>query len=69
MDKPIPSRNAAATEAPATKPLSCNASPVWTNTPGEVRCPVCYHIMPPEQIGYKLHCRRCGYLESCCNPI
>lgn len=36
---------------------------------GEVRCPVCHHIVPPEHIGYKLHCRRCGYLESCCNPI
>ena len=36
---------------------------------GEVRCPVCQHIIPPEHIGYKLHCRRCGYLESCCNPI
>lgn len=38
-------------------------------TPGEVRCPVCHHLVPPEHIGYKLHCRRCGYLESCCNPI
>jgi hypothetical protein len=36
---------------------------------GEIRCPVCHHPVPPEHIGYKLHCRRCGYLESCCNPI
>jgi hypothetical protein len=38
-------------------------------TPGIVRCPVCFHIVPPEHIGYKLHCRKCGYLESCCNPV
>ncbi len=38
-------------------------------TAGEVRCPVCHQIIPPEHIGPKLHCRRCGYLESCCNPI
>ncbi|MCS6776543.1 MAG: hypothetical protein RMJ43_01130 [Chloroherpetonaceae bacterium] len=37
--------------------------------PGEVRCPVCYQIIPPEHLGHKMHCRRCGYLESCCNPI
>ncbi|HZT43362.1 MAG TPA: hypothetical protein VFA07_14435 [Chthonomonadaceae bacterium] len=69
MNQPIPSQTAAASEAPAAKPTSCAASPAWTNVPGEVRCPVCYHIVPPEQIGYKLHCRRCGYLESCCNPL
>jgi hypothetical protein len=39
------------------------------DTPGEIRCPVCHHLVPPEHIGYKLHCRHCGYLESCCNPI
>lgn len=33
-----------------------------------LRCPVCYHPIPEEQLGTKLHCRRCGYLESCCNP-
>jgi Zn finger protein HypA/HybF involved in hydrogenase expression len=46
----------------------CHLSPI-SDRPGEVRCPVCHHLVPPEHIGYKLHCRRCGYLESCCNPI
>ena len=31
-------------------------------------CPVCGHEFLPEEIGRKPHCRRCGYLESCCNP-
>ena len=31
-------------------------------------CPVCGHEFLPEEIGKKPHCRRCGYLESCCNP-
>jgi NADH pyrophosphatase NudC (nudix superfamily) len=31
-------------------------------------CPVCAHEFAPEEIGKKPHCRRCGYLESCCNP-
>ncbi|HLK56507.1 MAG TPA: hypothetical protein VKU00_08085 [Chthonomonadaceae bacterium] len=48
---------------------SCHLSALANATPGEVRCPVCHQIVPPEHIGYKLHCRRCGYLESCCNPI
>ena len=69
MDKPMPLSNAAAREAPDAGPASCAASPAWKNVPGEVRCPVCYHLVPPEQMGYKLHCRRCGYLESCCNPL
>ncbi|HZO90074.1 MAG TPA: hypothetical protein VFB38_17225 [Chthonomonadaceae bacterium] len=47
----------------------CCQTGYLSQTPGEVRCPVCYHLIPPEHIGYKLHCRRCGYLESCCNPI
>ncbi len=53
----------------AERSPSCRPSGTAAGTPGEVRCPVCYHLIPPEQIGYKLHCRRCGYLESCCNPI
>ena len=47
----------------------CRLNLTARETEGEVRCPVCHHVVPPEQIGYKLHCRRCGYLESCCNPI
>jgi NADH pyrophosphatase NudC (nudix superfamily) len=31
-------------------------------------CPICGHEFAPEEIGKKPHCRRCGYLESCCNP-
>ncbi len=31
-------------------------------------CPVCGREFLPEEIGKKPHCRRCGYLESCCNP-
>ena len=31
-------------------------------------CPICGHEFLPEEIGKKPHCRRCGYLESCCNP-
>ena len=31
-------------------------------------CPVCGNEFLPEEIGKKPHCRRCGYLESCCNP-
>lgn len=27
-------------------------------------CPVCGYEFPPEEIGRKPHCRRCGYLES-----
>lgn len=46
----------------------CHLSHI-SDRPGEVRCPVCHHLVPPEHIGYKLHCRRCGYMESCCNPI
>ncbi len=33
------------------------------------RCPVCQAVIPPEHLGRKVWCRRCGYLESCCNPI
>lgn len=47
----------------------CNLSALANATPGEVRCPVCFSVVPPEHIGYKLHCRKCGYLESCCNPV
>lgn len=45
---------------------TCSLSVLANRTPGEVRCPVCSHLVPPEHIGYKLHCRNCGYLESCC---
>jgi len=69
MDKPIVTQNAAAGEAPGPQPPFCAASTAWKSVPGEIRCPVCYQLVPPEQIGYKLHCRRCGYLESCCNPL
>jgi len=31
-------------------------------------CPICRHEFLPDEIGKKPHCRRCGYLESCCNP-
>lgn len=33
-----------------------------------IRCPICYHPIPLEHMKPKLQCRRCGYLESCCNP-
>jgi hypothetical protein len=52
-----------------SKPPDCRLNLAALEIEGEVRCPVCHHVVPPEQIGYKLHCRRCGYLESCCNPI
>jgi hypothetical protein len=48
---------------------ACRLASMALAVAGEVRCPVCHQIVPPEQIGYKLHCRRCGYLESCCNPF
>lgn len=55
---------------PAPKPASsCRLDFGAFGTPGEIRCPVCHQLVPPEHIGYKLHCRKCGYLESCCNPI
>lgn len=50
-------------------PEICSLSVLANRTPGEVRCPVCFQLVSPEHIGYKLHCRKCGYLESCCNPI
>jgi hypothetical protein len=61
------SPSAIETKPTATRTVCANSAAA--NVVGEVRCPVCYHLIPPEQIGYKLHCRRCGYLESCCNPI
>ncbi len=48
---------------------ACRLAGIALAVAGEVRCPVCHHLVPPEHIGYKLHCRRCGYLESCCNPF
>ena len=55
-------------QAGAAEP-ACRLASIALAVSGEVRCPVCHQLMPPEHIGYKLHCRRCGYLESCCNPI
>jgi hypothetical protein len=54
--------------APCDAAETCSRSLAATAREGEIVCPVCYHAIPPEHIGYKLHCRRCGYLESCCNP-
>jgi hypothetical protein len=48
---------------------ACRLASIALAVAGEVRCPVCHHPVPAEHIGYKLHCRRCGYLESCCNPV
>ena len=55
--------------APQTPVQPCHLSHIASARPGEVLCPVCHRLIPPEEMGYKLHCRRCGYLESCCNPI
>jgi hypothetical protein len=54
-----------------SEPRSRNGNPAYLANAkqGEVLCPVCFAVVPPEHIGYKLHCRRCGYLESCCNPV
>jgi hypothetical protein len=65
MDKTPPSSPSAPHNAAETCPRSLAA----TAREGEIVCPVCYHGIPPEHIGYKLHCRRCGYLESCCDPL
>jgi hypothetical protein len=65
MEVTSPSSLSAPCEAAETCPRALTA----TAREGEIVCPVCYHVIPPEHIGYKLHCRRCGYLESCCNPF
>jgi hypothetical protein len=62
------SRTAVAPQKPEEQP-SCLSAQDRPAASGEIRCPVCYRTIPPEHIGYKIHCRRCGYLESCCNPI
>jgi len=59
------------TRARPTEPSSC--APVRAQDDGpkkgeEYRCPVCRAIIPPEQRGRKIWCRKCGYLESCRNP-
>jgi Zn finger protein HypA/HybF involved in hydrogenase expression len=54
-------------ETPEKTKLEVAKSPSVTEEE-VLRCPVCYHPIPAEQMGAKLHCRRCGYLESCCNP-
>lgn len=56
-------------EAKVNPASVCPSSALANRVPGEVRCPICFHIVPPEHMGYKLRCRRCGYLESCCNPL
>ena len=56
----------------STPPVPRSAAPVREKaTAGggtNLFCPVCGHEFLPEEIGKKPHCRRCGYLESCCNP-
>lgn len=68
LDRPAPAPGS------TTAPSVTEATRICIRTdpfekPGEVRCPICYQIIPPEHFGRKLHCRRCGYLESCCNPL
>jgi NADH pyrophosphatase NudC (nudix superfamily) len=54
-------------QAPAASGAAAKDAP---SAPGKTNlfCPVCGHEFLPEEIGKKPHCRRCGYLESCCNP-
>ena len=38
-------------------------------TDHEYHCPVCHAVIPSEEVGRKVWCKKCGYLESCCNPV
>jgi hypothetical protein len=58
-EKPIPHQ---VDKAPA-----CTLPPADPDT--EYHCPVCHAVIPSEEIGRKVWCKRCGYLESCCNPV
>ena len=40
-----------------------------TDPDTEYHCPVCHSVIPSEEIGRKVWCKKCGYLESCCNPV
>ena len=62
MNQTNESRPAAPTPSAAASPPATAAC--RTN----LFCPVCGKEFLPEEIGKKPHCRRCGYLESCCNP-
>lgn len=55
-------------QKPNAKPDCRTALPAGEQD-GAYRCPVCQAVIPPEQMGRKVWCRRCGYLESCCNPV
>ncbi len=60
----------ASRKAPAQAPAGTDAGKEATSPACKTNlfCPVCGKEFLPDEIGKKPHCRRCGYLESCCNP-